>query len=77
MSIEAKKIELYQEFRQFRDLSEEKKLAFKTKVIQEVSQRSETEKEEYRQAIKANVLEIKEKILEIKEKIDRNSSVSV
>ena len=77
MSIEAKKIALYREFRLYRDLSEDEKVAFESITAQEINLRSKAESEEFRQAIKANVDEIKEKILEIKGKLDKNLTVSV
>lgn len=76
INIEEKSIELYREFREYRDLSENEKLSFKTKIAQESSRRSEEEKEDFRQAIKANVDEIKEKLLEIKGRFDKKSKVS-
>jgi arginyl-tRNA synthetase len=76
MNNEEKSIELYQEFRKYRDLSENEKLAFKANIAQESSHRSENEKEAFRQAIKINVDEIKEKLFEIKGKFDEKSKVS-
>ena len=76
MNIKAKQTELYQEFRKFKDLTEAEKVAFKAKIAQDAAQRTDAEKEEYRHAIKANVLDIKEKIIEIKEKLDRKSIAS-
>ena len=67
---------LYREFRKFRNLSEDEKLVFKAQIAQKANQRTEAEKEEYRKAMKANVLEIKENILEIKRKLDKSSIVS-
>ncbi len=72
-----KKIELYRDFRQFSNLSEDEKVLFKAQIAQEASQRTETEKEEYRKAIKANVLEIKENLLEIKRTLNKSSKVSL
>jgi predicted metal-binding transcription factor (methanogenesis marker protein 9) len=76
MSIEEKKVELYREFRQFRDLSEDEKIVFKKKISQEISIRDKVESEEFRQAIKANVDEIKGKLLEIKEQLNKKPKVS-
>ena len=76
MNIEAKRIELYREFRQFSNLSDEGKVDFKAKIANEASQRTGVEKATYRQAMLANVLEIKEKLLEMKVKIDKNLVVS-
>ena len=77
MNIKAKQTELYQEFRKFKDLTEAEKVAFKAKIAQDAAQRTDAEKEEYRHAIKANVLDIKEKILEIKEKQNRKPIASI
>lgn len=54
-------------------MSDEDKLAFKAKIASEASARTEEEKKEYRDAIMANVLEIKEKILEIKQKVEKHT----
>ena len=76
MTLEEKKIELYQEFRRYINMPTTEQENYKKEIELQANQRSEAEKEVFLEAIKSNVQEIKEKLLEINAKIDRNRAVS-
>lgn len=76
MKNEAKQIELYREYRQYINLTEEEKIAFKQKLTNESKSRTDEEKVEYRNAIMANILKIKEKLMNIKTIIESNTTIS-
>ena len=76
MKNETKQIELYREYRQYINLTEEEKIAFKQKLTNESKSRTEEERAEYRNPIMANILEIKEKLMNIKTTIEPNTAIS-
>ena len=73
MSIQTRRKKLYQEFREYQQLSEEEKTLFREKVEQEALARDEDEKALVCQAIQENVEEIRERLEQIKAKIDAST----
>jgi hypothetical protein len=70
--IEAKRKELYEQYRTYRGLSEAVRAIYKNKLAQEASDRSENEREAFKKAILANVSDVQAKIDDIQAKRKAN-----
>lgn len=68
--------QLHRELREYMSLtSEEQKQAFWNRIKQEADSRTEEEKSLIKQAITADVAQIRERILNLKERVDEATSV--
>lgn len=76
-NIETKRKKLYQEFREYQQLSAAEKAPYQEKIRQEALERSEAEKQEYGQAIQENLDEIQERLNNIKAKLDTSTALTV
>ncbi len=69
LDITEKQKELYEQFRAYNNMDEVQKLAFKARINEEASNRSEAERESYRQAIQLNVNDVRRKLEEIERQL--------
>ncbi|MFN8354039.1 MAG: hypothetical protein U0Y10_06335 [Spirosomataceae bacterium] len=73
MSSATEQKKLYQEFREYQQLSEDEKALFREKIEQEALERSESEKALIGQAIQQNVEELRIRLEQIKAKIESSA----